>query len=143
MPPEDAMRRCSLVLFLIAAAWMLGDHPMSAQQKPDDACPLKLRRGIPEVAQARDAKKARMRSNGVPERYLHLVDKEECVWCIESAPDAVHVTVVWKDEFAPRFMDGRIDKVTEVKLTAQIERQLRDDLAGGRVESFYVWLSYQ
>jgi len=122
---------------------MLGDHPMSAQQKPDDACPLKLRRGIPEVAQARDAKKARMRSNGVPERYLHLVDKEECVWCIESAPDAVHVTVVWKDEFAPRFMDGRIDKVTEVKLTAQIERQLRDDLAGGRVESFYVWLSYQ
>jgi hypothetical protein len=135
------MRRWYLSLFVIAAAAMLGDHPMSAQQDRADPCPLNLRRGIPDVAREREAKKQRMRDNGVPERYLHLLDKEECIECIKTAPDTVHVTIVWKDEFAPRLVDGRVDHVTEERLLPQIERQLRDDLIGGKIESFRVWLS--
>lgn len=135
------MRRFALIVLLLAAAWMTGDHPLSAQQNQPEACEFKYRRGIPEVEQAREAKKREMRENGVPERYLHLVDNYECIWCIETAPDTVHVTIIYKEEYAPRMSDGTPDIKYEIKLTPQIERQLRDDLASGRIESFHVWMT--
>jgi predicted nucleic acid-binding Zn-ribbon protein len=134
------MRRLSMMLFAAAAIWMTGDHPV-AQAQQSEACGLKFRRGIPEVTQAREAKKRRMRGYGVPERYLYLLDKMECVWCIETAPDTLHITVLYNDdEHAPTLSTGERDLKVEFKWSAQSERQLRDELSAGRIRAFYVWI---
>jgi hypothetical protein len=136
------MRRYAWLLFLLCAPVLLGDRVGSAQQpQAVDACEPVVRRDTPAVERAREAKKRFMRENGVPERYLHLLDNYHCIQCIMTAPDTVHVTVVWKDEYAPRLTNGSVDHVTTVRMLPQIERQLRDDLSSGRVESFHVWIS--
>ncbi len=135
------MRLCAWFVFLCLSLSLASDHPMASQAQPGDPCPLNLRRGIPEVERAREAKKQRMRANGVPERYLHLLDHYECVDCIVTAPDTVHVTIVFTEASAPRTSSGAADITYSVRWTPQIERQLRDDLTAGRVEAFHVWIS--
>ena len=135
------MRRFVWIALLLVTGWMAGDHPMSAQQNPADPCPLKWRKDPAAAAQAREAKKQRMRRNGVPERYLHLLDRMECVACIETAPDTLHITVLYNDdEHAPTLSDGRRDLKVEFKWNPQSERQLREELRNGEIRAFYVWI---
>jgi len=135
------MRRYTLILFLIGSASMMGDHPMSAQEPQGDPCPVKYRKDPVAAGRAREAKKQRMRENRVPERYLHLLDKMECVACIETAPDTLHITVLYHDdEHAPTLSTGERDLKVEFKWNAQSERQLREELRAGKIRAFYVWI---
>jgi hypothetical protein len=138
---EGKMRGFVGIAVLLAAGWMVGDHPVSAQPNSADPCPLKWRKDPVAAAEARAAKKQRMRDNGVPERYLHLLDRMECVACIETAPDTLHITVLYNDdEHAPTLSDGRRDLKVEFKWNPQSERQLREELRSGRIRAFYVWI---
>lgn len=139
--PMDVMRRYSLLLFVILTAWMVGDHPMSAQDRQGDPCPVKYRKDPIAAGRAREAKKQRMRENRVPERYLHLLDKMECVACIETAPDTLHITVLYNDDaHAPTLSTGERDLKVEFRWNPQSERQLRDELRNGQIRAFYVWI---
>lgn len=135
------MRRYSWLLFAVLAVWMAGDHPTSAQGRQSGPCPSKWRKDPEAAARAREVKQRRMRENGVPDRYLHLLDKMECVACIETAPDTLHITVLYNDdEHAPTLSDGRRDLKVEFKWSAQSERQLREELRNGQIRSFHVWI---
>lgn len=123
------MRRLAPLLFALIALWMVGDHPVVAQN-PNDNCPEEYRRGIPEVESAREAKKARLRSRGMPERFLHLLDKEECVACIERASDGFHIRVEYND-------DANI-KRHSFRWNPQSERRVREQLAAGQIKAFYI-----
>jgi hypothetical protein len=138
---RTTMRRTAFLLFVLAAAWMAGDHPTAFQQNASDPCPLKWRKDPAAAAPAREAKKQRMRANGVPQRYLHLLDKMECVACIETAPDTLHITVLYNDdEHAPTLSTGERDLKVEFKWSPQGERQLREELRNGQIQAFYVWI---
>src|SRR5687767_12219676 len=133
------MQRYSFICFALLAMWMVGDHPVVAQ-KPNDNCPERYRRGIPEVERAREAKKGRLRAQGMPERFLHLLDKEECVACIEKASDAFHIQVEYNDDAnAPTVTDGRRITSHAFKWDPQSERQVREQLAAGKIRKFYIY----
>lgn len=135
------MRRIVVVLFVLAVTWMAGDHPAAVQPGAAGPCPPKWRKDPDAAARAREIKKRRMRENGVPERYLHLLDKMECVACIETAPDTLHITVLYNDdEHAPTLSTGQRDLKVEFRWNAQSERQLREELRNGQIQAFYVWI---
>ena len=131
------MRRYAFTLFAILALWMVGDHAILAQ-RPIDNCGPRFRRDPAAANRAREAKKAYLRSQGMPERFLHLLDREECVGCIEMASDAFHIMVVYNDdEHAPKSSGGRWTQIT-FKWDPQSERQVRDQLAAGTIKAFYI-----
>lgn len=134
------MGRGALVLLLLAAGWMAGDHPMSAQQAAADDCPIKYRRDTPEADRVREAKKAELRARGMPERFLHLLDKERCVACIERASDSFHIQVEYNDdENAPVSRAGGRVSSHGFKWDPQSERQVRELLAAGKIRKFYIY----
>ena len=95
-----------LVFGAVLMLGIVGDHAILAQNRPD-LCPPRWRRDPVATNQAREAKKAEMRRRGFPERLLTLLDREECVACIELASDAFHLTVLYNDdEHAPRTTSG-------------------------------------
>lgn len=132
------MRRLSLVLFALLTGLLVGDHAVVAQNATD-LCPPRYRRDPAATARAREAKKAQMRQRGFPERFLSLLDREECVACVETASDGFHIMVVYNDdENAPKDSKGRRWTSHSFGWDPQSERQVRDQLAAGKIKAFYI-----
>lgn len=135
------MSRFPLALLATLLLALVGDHPMLAQDRQGVPCAVKNRLDPVAAGRAREAKRQRMRANRVPERYLHLLDRMECVKCIETAPDTLHITVLYNDdEHAPTLSTGERDLKVEFRWNPQSERQLRDELRAGEIRAFYVWI---
>lgn len=132
------MRRYSLVLAAVLTLWIVGDHAILAQN-PADNCGPRYRRDPVATNQAREAKKAALRRYGMPERFLHLLDREECVACVEMASDAFHIKVVYNDDAnAPVNSKGFRWTSHTFKWDPQSERWAREQLAAGKIKAFYI-----
>lgn len=132
------MRRLSLSLATALMLWIVGDHAILAQNPPDN-CGPRYRRDPAAANRAREAKKAELRRRGFPGRFLHLLDREECVACVEMASDAFHIMVVYNDDAnAPTDSKGRRWTQHTFKWDPQSERWAREQLAAGKIRSFYI-----
>ena len=93
-----------LVLLVVLAFWVAGDHAVLAQNAPSiaDNCEPQYRKNHPDLQRAKEKKKAALRARGYPERFMKLIDREECIACVELASDVFHIMVVYKDnDYAP------------------------------------------
>jgi uncharacterized coiled-coil protein SlyX len=132
------MRRATLALATALTLGIVGDHAILAQNAAD-RCPPRFRRDPVATDRAREAKKAEMRRRGFPERLIRLLDKEECVACIEMASASFHVTIVYNDdEHAPRSTRGGRISQRGFEWDPQSERWARQELAAGRIKAFYI-----
>lgn len=132
------MRRYTLALATALTLWIVGDHAILAQNAAD-LCPARFRRDPVATDRAREAKKAEMRRRGFPERLIRLLDREECVACVEMASDSFHIQVVYNDDdTAPVSSRGGRLKSRGFEWDPQSERWAREQLAAGKIKAFYI-----
>lgn len=132
------MRRCPLVFFAFLVLWMAGDHSLAAQN-PNDNCGPRYRRDPVATNRAREAKKAQMRQRGFPARFFSLLDREQCVACVERASDAFHIMIVYNDDAnAPMDSKDRRVKTHSFGWDPKSERRAREQLAAGQIKAFYI-----
>jgi hypothetical protein len=112
------------------------------QQSSQCPCGPKYCKDPIATTHAREAKKATMRAQGVPERLLKLLDKFECVGCIETAPSSFGIMI----EYAPgnRPTDGRNTWTHQTyRWTPQEEALARKELRDGKITAFYILIDSQ
>jgi hypothetical protein len=105
-------------------------------------CPTKKCKDPVATARALDAKKATMRAKGIPDRLLELLDKFECVACVESAPERFGILL----EYAPgnRPTTRRDQWTHEIYTwTPQEEALARKELREGKITAFYILIDTQ
>lgn len=133
------MRRYPLALLATLLLCLVGDHALLAQNAADRCPPAYSKLNKEATRRAIETKKAEMRRRGFPERFLQLLDKEECPKCVEIASDSFHIMVVYNDDDnAPTDTKGRRWKTHTFGWDPQSERQVRDELAAGKIKAFYI-----
>ena len=134
------MRRCPLALLAALALFLVGDHAVLAvnAQTTADNCDPQFRKNNPDLERAREAKKAALRRRGYPERFMKLIDKEECLYCLSISPDSFGIMFEYKDnDYAPA--DAKTgSKWTSITYnwTPGLERQAREQTANGTIKGF-------
>lgn len=132
------MRRYPLALLAALLVCLVGDHAIVAQNA-GDLCPPAYRKDPVATRRAIEAKKAELRRRGFPERFLHLLDAEQCPKCVQIASDSFHIMVVYNDdENAPTDSKGRRWTHHTFGWDPQSERQVREELAAGKIKAFYI-----
>src|SRR5262245_25791649 len=131
------MRRSPVVALVFLAFWMVGDHAVLAQNPPCD--PDRDRRN-PALEQAKEAKKAELRRAGYPERFMKLIDREECIACVRQASDSFHIMIVYNDNaYAPK--DPKTgNKWTHVSTNWDPASELiaREKIKDGTIKGYYI-----
>jgi hypothetical protein len=80
------------------------------------------------AAKERVKKKAELKTNGIPEEYVQLVDRlPDCVGCIKYAPDTVHIQIV---ENNGNWISFEWNPTSELIA--------RNDLRKGTIKAFYI-----
>jgi len=109
----------SLISFLCL---VIPEHFIGAADKP---C-YRIDRAA--AAKAKAKKKATLKANGIPKKYLQLIDRlPDCVGCIKYAPDTIHIQIVEKN-----------DNWISFEWNPTSEYIARKDLRNGKIKAFYV-----
>lgn len=131
------MRPYPLALVATLLLCLVGDHAVLAQNPPCD--PDRDRRN-PALERAKEAKKADLRRRGYPERFMKLIDQEQCIACVREASDAFHIMIVYKDNaFAPK--DPKTGRPwTHISFNWDPESELiaREKTKDGTIKGFYI-----
>jgi hypothetical protein len=131
------MKGYSLALAATLLLVLVGDHVIFAQNPPCD--PDRDRRN-PNLQAAKEAKKAELRRAGYPERFMKLIDREECIACVRQASDAFHIMIVYKDnDYAPiDAKTGRHWTHVSTSWDPQSELIAREKTKDGTIEGYYI-----
>jgi len=131
------MKGYSLALAAALLLVLVGDHVIFAQNPPCD--PDRDRRN-PNLQAAKEAKKAQLRRAGYPERFMKLIDQEECIACVREASDAFHIMIVYKDNaYAPK--DPKTgNRWTHISTNWDPESELiaREKTKDGTIKGYYI-----
>jgi hypothetical protein len=128
------MRRVPLAVLTVLIVCAVAGH---AQNPPCD--PDRDRRN-PNLEQAKEAKKAELRRAGYPERFMKLIDQEQCIACVREASDAFHIMIVYNDNaYAPT--DPKTGKRwTHISTGWDPESELiaREKTKDGTIKGYYI-----
>ncbi len=117
---------------------LMGNADGAPQSSPCPPCgPLYCKDPV-ATERAREAKKARMRAEGYPERLLKLLDQYMCVACVIYAPDTFTIMIEYVPGSGPSNGHGGTWTHESFQWTPQEEAISRKELREGKIKAFYI-----
>ena len=133
------MRRYPLALLATLVLALVGDHALLAQ-RPTQICEPGRDKRNPDLEKAKEAKKAQLRAAGYPDRFLKLIDREQCIDCVREASDGFGIMIAYKDNaYAPK--DPKTgNRWTHITYRWDPESEViaREKTKDGTIKGFYI-----